>query len=92
MQDDLLGKIVLSKRGRDADRLFVIMKIFNDDYVYIADGDLRKIEKPKKKKLKHLKEITLTKNNLRDYNLSVHEINNSKLKSHLQSIDTNREV
>ena len=92
MQDDLLGKVVLSKRGRDADRLFMIIEILNDEYVYIADGNLRKIEKPKKKRIKHLCIINLEQSNLRDYTLSVNEINNSNLKSHLQSIDTNREV
>lgn len=48
------GQIVRSKAGRDADRYFIITKIINNEYVLIADGDLRKIEKPKKKKIKHL--------------------------------------
>jgi ribosomal protein L14E/L6E/L27E len=49
-----LGEIVNSKAGRDADRFFIIVKIIDETYVLISDGDLRKIEKPKRKKLKHL--------------------------------------
>ena len=51
---ELLGRIVRSKAGRDKDRYFIILKCFDEEYVTIADGDLRMIECPKKKKLKHL--------------------------------------
>lgn len=49
-----LGEIVKSRAGRDAGRLFVINRIVNEQYVLIVDGDLRKLERPKKKKLKHI--------------------------------------
>ena len=49
-----LGQVVFSKAGRDAGRKFVIVGIADDEHVLIADGDLRKIENPKKKKMKHL--------------------------------------
>ena len=50
-----VGRVVVSGAGRDTDRAFMILGIIDAQYVYIADGDLRKIEHPKKKKLKHLK-------------------------------------
>jgi ribosomal protein L14E/L6E/L27E len=49
-----LGQIVSSKAGRDKDKVFAVVDIIDDKYVFIADGDLRKIENPKKKKVKHL--------------------------------------
>lgn len=52
--DITVGEIVRSKAGRDAGRYFVIKEIINGGYVLIVDGDLRKLERPKKKKLKHL--------------------------------------
>jgi ribosomal protein L14E/L6E/L27E len=55
MESVLPGQVVVSKAGRDAGRKFVVVRIINELYVEIADGDLRKIEKPKKKKLKHLR-------------------------------------
>ena len=52
-----LGMIVISTAGRDGKRLFAIVGVdeSDDGMVYIANGRLRCIEKPKKKKLKHLK-------------------------------------
>ncbi|HEY9060285.1 MAG TPA: KOW domain-containing RNA-binding protein [Pseudobacteroides sp.] len=49
-----IGQVVYSKAGRDAGRKFIIISIPDESYVYISDGDLRKIEKPKRKKAKHL--------------------------------------
>ncbi|MDD3840356.1 MAG: hypothetical protein PHP06_07245 [Clostridia bacterium] len=49
-----IGQLVLSKAGRDKGRYFLIWDIVDQDYVKIVDGDLRKIKKPKKKKIKHL--------------------------------------
>ena len=43
------GQIVYSKAGRDQKRCFVVLKV-EGEYVYLADGDLRKVETPKKKK------------------------------------------
>ncbi len=55
MEDALQpGQIVRSKAGRDKNRFFIILMIRDEDYVYISDGDLRKIEQPKLKKIKHL--------------------------------------
>ena len=49
-----VGQIVISRAGRDAGRKFVVVRVIDDLYVEICDGDLRKVEKPKKKKIKHL--------------------------------------
>ena len=49
-----IGDLVISKSGRDKGRMFVVTKVENENYVFIADGDLRKTEKPKFKKIKHL--------------------------------------
>ena len=49
-----LGTVVLSKAGRDAGRYFVVVGKVDSQYVLLADGDLRKLQNPKKKKLKHL--------------------------------------
>jgi len=51
----VLGRVVISKAGRDRGRAFLIVGIADDAHVFLADGDLRKIARPKKKKLMHLK-------------------------------------
>lgn len=48
-----VGSIVRSKAGRDKGNLFVVLAM-DGEYVYMADGELRKSDSPKKKKLKHL--------------------------------------
>lgn len=53
-KDIALGQIVYSKAGRDRNRYFIVVGIPWDEYVLVVDGDLRKAEKPKKKKIKHL--------------------------------------
>lgn len=47
------GQVVYSKCGRDKGRPFIIVD-FDEEFVYLADGSLRKLEKPKKKKQKHI--------------------------------------
>ena len=47
------GMLVYSKAGRDKGKLFLVLNTEND-FVYLADGDTRRVTKPKKKKLKHV--------------------------------------
>lgn len=49
-----IGQIVKSSRGRDQGQYAVVIKIIDDRFVYIADGDKRKFDKPKKKNVLHL--------------------------------------
>lgn len=49
-----IGRVVFSKSGRDMGRYFIIVGIEDKDYVLIADGKVRTLSKPKRKKLKHL--------------------------------------
>ncbi len=49
-----LGQVVTSTQGRDAGRDFVVVGLIDEKYVLIADGGLRRMDRPKKKKVKHL--------------------------------------
>lgn len=54
MEDNFsIGDIVLSKAGRDSGRHYIVVSA-EENFVYICDGDLHKIDKPKKKKMKHV--------------------------------------
>lgn len=50
----LRGQVVRSKKGRDEGKVFVITEIIDDDFLFLVDGKLRKLDRPKKKKVKHL--------------------------------------
>lgn len=62
------GRVVLSTAGRDAGRLFLILSV-EGDFALIADGKVRRLETPKRKRLKHLRpagpvlDITVLKTN-----------------------------
>jgi ribosomal protein L14E/L6E/L27E len=90
--NNLIGKIVHSKSGRDKDKYFIIVGIIDNDYVYISDGDLRKIDKPKKKKLKHLALTNILAEEIRELLLKKNEVSNSKIKKFLQVKDIVEEV
>lgn len=50
-----LGQLVYSTAGRDKGRAFFVVALSGDSFAYLADGDLRKIERPKKKNIKHVR-------------------------------------
>lgn len=57
MQNNIkVGSVVLSTAGHDSGNYFVVVEIESDNYVKICDGKLRKLDKPKRKKIKHLKD------------------------------------
>ena len=50
-----LGSIVISKAGRDQGRLCLVVAEVDDDFVMVANGALRKMDRQKKKRRRHLK-------------------------------------
>ncbi len=48
-----IGRVVYSKCGRDKGLVFVIIKA-EGEYIYLVDGNVRKLDKPKKKKMRHV--------------------------------------
>ena len=54
MNEEALGALVRSKAGRDKGRSFTVVEVLDENHVRVADGDLRKLASPKKKKLRHL--------------------------------------
>lgn len=49
----MLRQVVLSKAGKDSGSFYAIL-LEDGDFAYIADGRLRKVDKPKRKRKKHL--------------------------------------
>lgn len=53
-KDMAVGQVVMSRAGRDKGRIFLVHDIIDAEYVSIIDGILRKLDNPKRKKIKHL--------------------------------------
>lgn len=51
-----VGMLAKSKAGHDKDNVYVVVGM-DDLYVYLADGRIKTMEKPKKKKYKHIQII-----------------------------------
>ena len=50
----MVGRIVMSKAGRDKNKAQVILKV-TENYLLVCDGKERRLERPKRKNAKHLK-------------------------------------
>lgn len=48
------GNVVISKKGRDKGRTFMVLYHLDADFVMICDGETHLLAKPKKKRKKHL--------------------------------------
>jgi len=67
-----IGQIIYSINGSDSKRYYIVVDI-NDEYLFIVDGKRRTIEKPKKKKIKHIMIIDEANTRIKEY------IKNNKL-------------
>lgn len=65
MAECRIGEFAKSKAGHDKDEIFIIINI-EDEYVFLVDGKSRRIEKPKKKKKKHIQVINFIDDELRN--------------------------
>ena len=90
--NNYLGRVVLSKAGRDKDKFFIVLGILDDEYIYISDGFLRGVDKPKKKKMKHLVFTNVVSEEIRSLLMSGEKVSNAVIRNFLQSYDNNKEV
>jgi len=60
-----IAQVVISKQGRDKAMPFIVYAI-EDNFLYLVDGDLRKLTKPKKKKIMHVQPTNYVDNGLKE--------------------------
>jgi len=49
-----LGSVAISNAGHDKGKLYIIVKLESEEFVYLADGVSKKTTNPKKKRVKHI--------------------------------------
>lgn len=79
-----IGRAVQSLQGRDAGRCFVILQVVDDQFVLMADGLTRKLDHPKKKKVKHLHPKPVRMEGVED-GLKSHQLLDSDLRKFLRA-------
>lgn len=52
----MIGMLVKSKAGHDKDSIYIVIKE-DERFVYLTDGQLKSVEHPKKKSIKHVQPI-----------------------------------
>ena len=56
MDENIVGMLATSKAGHDKDFVYVIIRE-DGEYIYVADGKSRTVERPKRKNKKHIQLI-----------------------------------
>lgn len=54
MNELKIGGYAVSEAGHDSGKCYVIIQA-DEEYVYLVDGLIRTLDRPKKKKMKHVK-------------------------------------
>lgn len=94
MESFQCGQIVKSKAGRDKDNYFVIVDV-QDEYVYLVDGHIRRIENPKRKKIKHVQPTTTVIDVVKNKIIDADKITNAEIRSYINQFynpDLSKEV
>ena len=74
--------IIESLAGRDKGKFFYVIDV-EENFVLIADGKGRKLENPKRKKLKHVRRVTRTETRVAVKILNGDKVLNSELRRDL---------
>ena len=82
--DFVKGQLVRSKAGRDKGQLFYVIDT-DEQYVYLADGKSRKLEKPKRKKRRHVQAAFQTESRIAEKIRNGEKVLNSELRKELAS-------
>ena len=54
----ILGMACISLKGHDKGDLYLVIKIDSPEFVFVVNGMSKKMDNPKKKRVKHLKLLT----------------------------------
>ena len=78
------GMLARSKAGHDRNKLYIIRKS-DAEYVWLADGIFKTVEKPKKKKKKHMQVVHRIPKPVQDALGSGEALQNENIKKAIES-------
>lgn len=80
----IVSDVVVSINGRDSGKSFFVVGV-DDNYALIADGKVRRLEKPKRKKQKHLSFVRHGEGRIADKLRTGERVSNGDIRRALQS-------
>ena len=75
-----VGQFAIVTSGRDAGQYGIIIKLLDERYVLLADGDKRKFDHPKKKNMQHLQFIDRVSPEVQTSIMETGRVTNGKLR------------
>jgi ribosomal protein L14E/L6E/L27E len=81
-----IGRVVFAKAGRDKGNIFIVVGQMDPEYVLIANGTNRSVDKPKKKKLKHLELRPQYLETIRDKILNGQKVFDAEVRKNLETL------
>ena len=82
ISDFNISDVVVSTAGRDKDELFYVIKT-DDQFIYLANGKDRPLDKPKRKKRKHIQKVLRSETRVAQKLTSGDKVLNSELRRDL---------
>ncbi|XJZ27461.1 KOW motif-containing protein [Bacillota bacterium Lsc_1132] len=79
-QNPQVGQFVIVTSGRDAGQYGIIIKLLDDRFVLLADGDKRKFDHPKKKNIQHLQLLDRVSPEVQTSVIETGRVTNGKLR------------
>ena len=87
MQNNIrVGSVVLSTAGHDSGNYFVVLEVEGEEYVKLCDGKSRTLEKPKRKKIKHIKDTYIVLEEIGDKLKTNKIIHNKNIETALKKV------
>ncbi|SHJ78156.1 hypothetical protein SAMN02745163_02588 [Clostridium cavendishii DSM 21758] len=90
--NDLIGRLVVSKAGRDKDQSYIVVNVIDDQNVLLANGKTKTIEMPKRKIRKHVELTNVMDESIKSSILSQDKNINLIIKRFLNLNGTVKEV
>ena len=85
-----VGDIVISTAGRDKDRVYLISQLIDKDFVFVVDGNFKKLVNPKKKRVKHLKNSGIKVESIAEKLLSDKKVFDTEVYSAIKNCEINK--
>lgn len=76
--------LVKATAGRDKGKYFAVIEVLDENYVLICDGRRRKLDSPKRKKIKHLLSLNYSLDLIKNKSESGNKISNSDIKKSIR--------
>ncbi|MFA7468553.1 MAG: KOW domain-containing RNA-binding protein [Desulfotomaculaceae bacterium] len=80
------GQLVVSKSGRDSGKVYLVIDFEGDRFIRVADGTLRRVEKPKRKNVRHLRYYPAVAEEIADKLNSGERVTNPELRRAIQRL------